>query len=91
MGGRSLAANRLTLKATRALGRVVSLRDIYAARTPAALAERLAGTLPSPAEPIPALAPAIPAPLSPMQRRLWIIDRLGEAGAAYHIAGLTPP
>ena len=89
LGGRSLAANRLTLKATRALGRQVSLRDIYSARTPAALAERLAGAIPTPAEPIPALAPAIPAPLSPMQRRLWIIDRLGEAGAAYHIAGLT--
>lgn len=89
LGGRSLAANRLALKASSALGQPVSLRDIYAAPTPAALAARLAqAALPTP-EPIPTLAPDAPAPLSPMQRRLWVINQIGEGGEAYHIVGLT--
>ncbi len=88
-GGRSLAANRLALRAARALGVPVDLRDIYAAPTPAALAHRLRSrTLPQQAA-LPLLAPDQPAPLSPMQRRLWVIDQLGESGSAYHICGLT--
>lgn len=86
LGGRSLAANRLALRVARALERPVSLRDLYAAPTPAALLERLADTA---LATIPRLPESAPAPLAPMQRRLWIISRLGESGAVYHIAGLT--
>lgn len=88
-GGRSLAANRLALRATRALGVPVDLRDIYAAPTPALLAARVRSRAMAPAETLVALPDDRPAPLSPMQRRLWVIDQLGESGAAYHICGLT--
>jgi amino acid adenylation domain-containing protein/non-ribosomal peptide synthase protein (TIGR01720 family) len=86
LGGRSLAANRLALRVARALQQPVRLRDLYAAPTPAGLLARLAGqTL----DALPALPEQQPAPLSPMQRRLWIISRLGESGGVYHISGLT--
>ena len=88
-GGRSLAANRLALRATRVLGVPVELRDIYAAPTPAALAARVRGRAMAVAETLAILPPDRPAPLSPMQRRLWVIDQLGESGSAYHIFGLT--
>ncbi|HEY0844906.1 MAG TPA: amino acid adenylation domain-containing protein [Noviherbaspirillum sp.] len=88
-GGRSLAANRLALRASRALGVPVELRDIYAAPTPASLAARVRGRAMATEEAIVALPDDRPAPLSPMQRRLWVIDQLGESGPAYHICGLT--
>ena len=88
-GGRSLAANRLALRAARALGVTVELRDIYAAPTPAALARRIRSRSAPAQDALPCLPPGQPAPLSPMQRRLWVIDQLGESGSAYHICGLT--
>lgn len=86
LGGRSLAANRLALRVARALQRPVRLRDLYAAPTPAGLLARLAGQA---LDTLPSLPEDQPAPLSPMQRRLWIISRLGESGGVYHISGLT--
>lgn len=86
LGGRSLAANRLALRIARALGRPVRLRDLYAAPTPAALLEHLQH---APMAELARIPEAVPAPLSPMQRRLWIISRLGESGSVYHISGLT--
>lgn len=86
LGGRSLAANRLTLRVARALQRPVRLRDLYAAPTPAGLLARLAEQA---LDTLTTLPENTPAPLSPMQRRLWIISRLGESGGVYHISGLT--
>src|SRR5690606_5700044 len=86
LGGRSLAASRLALRAARALGRDVRLRDLYAAPTPAGLLARLVDAA------LPTLTPLPddqPSPLSPMQRRLWIIEQLGNAGGVYHLSGLT--
>ncbi|MFH8350155.1 condensation domain-containing protein [Streptomyces sp. NPDC018045] len=37
----------------------------------------------------PAEAPAGPAPLSAAQRRMWLMDRLGGSGAAYHVPFAT--
>ncbi|WP_326507412.1 non-ribosomal peptide synthetase [Noviherbaspirillum album] len=88
-GGRSLAANRLALRAARALGIRVEIRDIYAAPTPAKLALHLRSRCADTDPALPRLPDGEPAPLSPMQRRLWVIDQLGESGAAYHICGLT--
>lgn len=86
LGGRSLLANRLALRASAALGRTVALRDLYAAATPARLAARLATAADGP-EALPPPSPDGRAPLSPMQRRLWVIEQLGSAGPAYHITG----
>ena len=88
LGGRSLAANRLALRAARALGVKVDLRDVYAAPTPALLAQLLSGRAGA-TDVLPSLPMAQTAPLSPMQRRLWVIDQLGQSGATYHICGLT--
>jgi amino acid adenylation domain-containing protein/non-ribosomal peptide synthase protein (TIGR01720 family) len=86
LGGRSLVANRLALRVAREFGKPVSLRDIYAAPTPAGLLARLAAGAGAvvPQQPEDALTP-----LSPMQRRIWVVGRLGDSGAVYHIAGLT--
>jgi len=86
LGGRSLVANRLALRVAREFGKPVSLRDIYAAPTPAGLLARLAAGTGAvvPQQPEDALTP-----LSPMQRRIWVVGRLGDSGAVYHIAGLT--
>jgi amino acid adenylation domain-containing protein/non-ribosomal peptide synthase protein (TIGR01720 family) len=88
LGGRSLAANRLALRAARALGVPVALRDIYLAPTPAALAARLRTSGASTGATLPQLPQDRPAPLSPMQERLWVIDQLGDSGPAYHITSL---
>ncbi|MDK2126142.1 non-ribosomal peptide synthetase [Parachitinimonas caeni] len=89
LGGRSLAASRLVLRASRSLQRPVSLRDLYTASTPAALAARLAGQAELPATPLPSLSDEDRAPLAPMQQRLWVLDGIGQSSAAYHISGLT--
>ncbi|MFN3987989.1 MAG: amino acid adenylation domain-containing protein [Rhodocyclaceae bacterium] len=86
LGGRSLAANRLALRAARALGREVALRDLYAAPTPAALLARLTARGNTD---LPRLPERQPAPLSPMQRRLWVISGMEDSGGVYHISGLT--
>ena len=86
LGGRSLVANRLALGVASAFGKPVSLRDIYAAPTPAGLLARLAAGAAAVVlrQPEDALTP-----LSPMQRRIWVVSRLGYSAAVYHIAGLT--
>ncbi|MFC4159110.1 amino acid adenylation domain-containing protein [Chitinimonas lacunae] len=89
LGGRSLAANRLVLRAARALQRAVTLADLYAAPTPASLAARLGGDSAPGAAPLAALSDTAPAPLSPMQQRLWVLHGIGQASAAYHIAGAS--
>ncbi len=86
LGGTSLRAASLAQAATARLGVPVTVRDLFEAPTPAALAARLA-TRPaagvrteSPAE-----SPAGPA-ASPAQRRLWLEQQLrGERDAAYHV------
>jgi amino acid adenylation domain-containing protein/non-ribosomal peptide synthase protein (TIGR01720 family) len=86
LGGRSLVANRLALRVAREFGKPVSLRDIYAAPTPAGLLARLAAGA---GAVVPLQKPDALTPLSPMQRRIWVVGRLGDSGAVYHIAGLT--
>ncbi|MCK1798057.1 amino acid adenylation domain-containing protein [Streptomyces sp. XM4193] len=86
LGGHSLAAMRLAGTLRAALGAELSVRDLFTARTPAAVAallRRAAGAAP----PLTARAER-PAelPLSAAQQRLWLLDRLSEEPtAAYNV------
>ncbi|MGW5053662.1 non-ribosomal peptide synthase/polyketide synthase [Actinokineospora sp. NPDC004072] len=83
VGGDSILATRIAAE----LG--VGPREVFQARTPAALAELVGGS--AAAEPIePAAGPV---PLSAAQRRLWLLDRADpgsteyNTGVAVHLAG----
>ncbi|MFJ9931679.1 amino acid adenylation domain-containing protein [Streptomyces virginiae] len=83
LGGHSLLAMRLVAQVRGAFGAELGIREVFTARTPAALATLIdrAGAA------RPALRPASrPAqlPLSPAQRRLWFLDRLEGSDPAYH-------
>ncbi|MFJ6632533.1 amino acid adenylation domain-containing protein [Streptomyces sp. NPDC091376] len=86
LGGHSLLATRTVSLVRAALGVECAVRDLFEARTVAALAARLAERSASErpvlvrAEPRPE-----PLPLSYAQRRLWLIDRVHGAGTAYNV------
>ncbi|KOV61056.1 dimodular nonribosomal peptide synthetase [Streptomyces sp. NRRL WC-3618] len=87
LGGNSLLALRLIGRIRDELSADLSLRDLFGAPTPAALAGPLLGTG-AVVRPVSRPGPgAVPdeTPLSSAQRRLWFLDRLEESGAAYHI------
>ncbi|MFL0028085.1 amino acid adenylation domain-containing protein [Streptomyces sp. NBUL23] len=83
LGGHSLLAARLAVRAAEALGRPLSVRQIFDTPTVAALAARPA----TPETALPDLEPVPhegPLPLSPAQARLWFLSRL-QPGTAYHL------
>ena len=93
LGGHSLAAVALIGRLAEQTGARLSVRDVFDARTPAALATRLAearGAPPLP--PIERLPVGARAPASHAQERLWVLQRLAAAapplaisrGAALH-------
>ncbi|WP_416968655.1 amino acid adenylation domain-containing protein [Streptomyces sp. 4F14] len=85
LGGHSLLALRLVGRVRGALGVTLALRDVFTAPTPARLAERVSGAAaPTASRPI-RRGGATEVPLSSAQRRLWFLDRLEGAGAAYHV------
>ncbi|MGE4554198.1 MAG: amino acid adenylation domain-containing protein, partial [Desulfovibrionaceae bacterium] len=98
LGGHSLKAMRLLARLRRDLGRAPGLREFMAAPTVEATAAALAAPdAPAPTaapQPIPALAEAPDYALSGGQRRLWTLQRMAPASAAYNVAGavrLTGP
>ncbi|WKB55457.1 non-ribosomal peptide synthetase [Eleftheria terrae] len=95
-GGHSLLATRLVARVRAAWGVELPLREVFAHPTLQALARRIAEAQAAPAgtaveaapQPVPRRAAMA---LSPVQRRLWLVDRLQAGGdaaarAAYHMA-----
>lgn len=88
LGGHSLLATQVVARLRGQLGFDVALRSLFDAPTPAALAERLrgrqrqaAGLAPPPL--VPRGEGAVP---SFAQERLWLLDKIEPASAAYHIS-----
>ncbi|MEV7211847.1 amino acid adenylation domain-containing protein [Kitasatospora cineracea] len=85
LGGHSLLAARLIARVRKALGGTLTVRDLFEAPTPAALAHRLDDAA---TDPRPALTPRPrPAdlPLSAAQRRMWFLQNLDPDGATYNV------
>nr|WP_282204723.1 AMP-binding protein [Kitasatospora fiedleri] len=84
LGGHSLLAARLIARVRKTLGGALTVRDLFEAPTPAALAHRLDDA----ADTRPALTRRTrPAdlPLSHAQRRMWFLQNLDGDGATYNV------
>ncbi|MFF7169127.1 amino acid adenylation domain-containing protein [Streptomyces pseudovenezuelae] len=86
LGGHSLLALRLISRVRDTLGAELTLRSVFGAPSPAALADAVApaAVVRPVSRPVPGADPD-QAPLSSAQRRLWFLDRLEGSGAAYHV------
>ncbi|MFJ6381175.1 non-ribosomal peptide synthase/polyketide synthase [Kitasatospora sp. NPDC092039] len=81
LGGDSVLAARTLTRTAERLGVRLTLRDVFTARTVAALAPLLdRPAAAAPAGPIPPAPPGEPLPLSSAQRRLWFLDDLTPGG-----------
>ncbi|MFE7033883.1 amino acid adenylation domain-containing protein, partial [Streptomyces sp. NPDC057621] len=85
LGGDSILAARALARIREELGARLSVRDVFTARTVAALARLVSpSTLVAPPDPIPAVPRDRPLPLSSAQRRLWFLDDLTPGGTEYN-------
>ncbi|MFB7717229.1 amino acid adenylation domain-containing protein [Nocardia sp. NPDC056100] len=87
LGGNSLSATRVIARINSALGATVALRDLFDAPTAAQLATRVVPAGEGFGRPM--LAARIRPdriPLSPAQQRMWVMNRLDPASAAYNIS-----
>ncbi|MFH8462582.1 non-ribosomal peptide synthase/polyketide synthase [Streptomyces sp. NPDC017991] len=85
LGGDSILAARVLARIREELGARLSIRDVFTARTVAALARLVSpSTLVAPPDPIPAVPRDRPLPLSSAQRRLWFLDDLTPGGTEYN-------
>ncbi|MFD6285591.1 non-ribosomal peptide synthase/polyketide synthase [Streptomyces sp. NPDC060205] len=85
LGGDSILAARTLARIREELGARLSIRDVFTARTVAALARLIRpSTLVAPPDPIPAVPRDRPLPLSGAQRRLWFLDDLTPGGTEYN-------
>ncbi|MGW6981620.1 amino acid adenylation domain-containing protein [Streptomyces sp. NPDC054932] len=85
LGGHSLLAARVIARVRTALGTECGIRDVFEARTVAALAALLAGRTAA-ARPAPVAGPRPdPLPLSYAQQRLWFVHQVEGASATYNI------
>lgn len=89
LGGNSLRAMRICVRASRACQVEIAPRLLFEAPTIAQLAEaitRLQTHAPTAPAHIPASDPAVPALLSFAQQRLWLLDRLLPGNTIYNVA-----
>ncbi|MGV2922487.1 condensation domain-containing protein, partial [Streptomyces alfalfae] len=85
LGGESILAARVLARVRDDLGVRLTVRDVFTARTIAALAPLLAApSAAAPPEPIPPAPREERLPLSSAQRRLWYLDDLTEGGTEYN-------
>ncbi|UNT00736.1 amino acid adenylation domain-containing protein [Streptomyces tubbatahanensis] len=87
LGGHSLLAPRLLSHIHDATGVRLPVRALFEAPTPAGLAAVLADARDTSPPGHTATVRVRPErlPLSPAQHRLWLLERMGEGGARYHI------
>ncbi|MEM7350068.1 MAG: amino acid adenylation domain-containing protein [Acidobacteriota bacterium] len=88
LGGHSLLATRVMARIVEIFGAELPLRDLFANPTPRRLASRIEEARGQDTIPAPALVPIprdTPAPLSFAQQRLWFLDHLEPASAAYNL------
>ena len=90
LGGHSILAAQLLNAIKREHGVTIPLRSLFEAPTPAALAKLLpVGEQPAADAThdatIPRLPQGVPAPLSSMQQRLWILEQLDPGLAVYNL------
>ncbi|WP_437282988.1 amino acid adenylation domain-containing protein [Sorangium sp. So ce375] len=92
LGGDSLSAARAIAWIRSEVG-AASLRDLFEARTVAALAARLDAAAASlggpPSERVPALPGRVAAPLSFAQQRIWLVQQLDPGSAAFNLPAVV--
>ncbi|WP_172381755.1 non-ribosomal peptide synthetase [Streptomyces sp. MNP-20] len=85
LGGDSVLAARTLSRVAEELGVRLAVRDVFTARTVAALAPLLGDpSATAPPEPIPPAPRDGPLPLSSAQQRLWFLDDLTQGGTEYN-------
>ncbi|MBM9838421.1 amino acid adenylation domain-containing protein [Rhodococcus hoagii] len=84
-GGNSLSATRVVGRLRDDLGRDVTVRDVFECPTVRELAARIGRARTAVLSPLVRDRPAH-VPLSPAQRRLWILHRMAPDSGAYNIA-----
>ncbi len=86
-GGHSLLAAQLVARLNRDMGGALTLRCVFEAPTPRALARLLDGDAEDrpPAERVPARADQGVAPATPVQERMWHMQQLDPSRATYNL------